>query len=934
MKSLQFILLTLCMTFTFNVSKAQRQEIDLSGEWGLRLDEANKGFAENWQQQIFTEKVKLPGSLDENHKGNPNKDTTDQHLSRLYTYTGVVWYQKTIEIPAQWQGKHIELILERTKATKIFIDNQLVGSSNNIFSAQRFVLPASLAPGKHVLTIWVNNDPKLVFVNGSHAYSEDTQTNWNGIIGKIILEASSPTRIGLVKTFPDIENKMVRVQVQLLNLQGAKNLSLSLSAEAFNTNEAITVKPLIYNLKPIYSDTIIELNYPLGEKARMWSEFDPALYHLSVSLLSKKEISDKQLIDFGLRKFSTYGTQFTINGIKTFLRGKHDACVFPLTGYPPTDTASWIRVFRIARSYGINTYRFHTWCPPAAAFEAADIVGMYLQPELPVWWAFDPNDSAQINFLKKEGRNMLDNYANHASFVMFTLGNEIFKERDSLVTLVRYFRTYDGRPLYAQGSNNRGWDPYYAAGDDFWTSFRLGKEQNDLSTDIRTSISFLDSKEGGLLNTVYPNTSFTYTKAITYSPVPAIGHEIGQYQIYPNYDEMKKYTGILRARNFGFFKKQLEKAGMGDQAYDFFRASGAIAVDCYRADIETAIRTRGFGGFHLLDLQDYPGQGTALVGILDAFMDSKGLITPEHFRRFCDQKVLLLSMNKYCWSNNEQFEGNVEMANYASVELSNQTVYWKILNDKTVVASGSFTRENVPQGDVSPFGCIRAGLSSVTKASRLSVVLEIPGTSLTNEYSIWVYPANNQVIVPNSVTVTSELSANVLQKLENGANVLYFPDFDKIKEKSVEGQFIPEFWNWGMFTGFAKQSKGHISPGTMSILCNPEHPIFSVFPTDFRTNWQWWSILKNSRPIILDSTAASYRPVVQVIDNINRNHKLGLILEYKVGKGKLLVCMSKLPAIQDKPEARQLYNSILNYMQSEHFVPKTEIGREELSKIF
>jgi len=120
----------------------------------------------------------------------------------------------------------------------------------------------------------------------------------------------------------------------------------------------------------------------------------------------------------------------------------------------------------------------------------------------------------------------------------------------------------------------------------------------------------------------------------------------------------------------------------------------------------------------------------------------------------------------------------------------------------------------------------------------------------------------------------------------------------------------------------------------MSILTDPKLPLFIDFSYRVSYELQWWSIIKNSRPFILNNTPKDYRPLVQVIDNIERNHKLGLIFEFSVGKGKLLVCMSDLKKIQKKPEGRQLYSAILKYMSSDKFNPSQALNPGELVALF
>ncbi|MCU7497148.1 MAG: hypothetical protein HF311_16875, partial [Ignavibacteria bacterium] len=180
------------------------------------------------------------------------------------------------------------------------------------------------------------------------------------------------------------------------------------------------------------------------------------------------------------------GTQFAVNGRTTFLRGKHDGCVFPLTGHPPMDEAGWLKYLKICRQYGINHIRFHTWTPPEAAFAAADALGMYLQPELPYWGEY--NETIQ-KAMMPEAERILKAYGNHPSFVIFTLGNECGGSRDVMAAMVSDLRARDPRHLYAQGSNNFYWDPSPGAGDDFWTTMRTGK---DAAHSVRGSFATVD----------------------------------------------------------------------------------------------------------------------------------------------------------------------------------------------------------------------------------------------------------------------------------------------------------------------------------------------------------------------------------------------------------------------------------------------------------
>jgi hypothetical protein len=915
-----------------------RERIDLAGTWYFALDTSGIGVTNKWFSQRLTDSVTLPGTLDENKKGTLNRNTTEtMRLSRERMYEGYAWYQKEIDIPNGWTGKNIAVVMERTKPTAVWIDTVLAGKCTDILTPQQFNLTQYLKPGKHTLTILVDNGPNSVpqGVKGSHAWTEHTQTNWNGIIGGFYLEASNVCHIENVQVFPDVAKKQISVKVKIQNQgQPIGNAVFRLEASLWNSANRQDVSAKSVSSPLGAGENIVTLTYGLGEKAELWSEFSPSLYKLTVTLINKKEL-DNASVDFGLRRFTTRGTQFVINGITTFLRGKHDACVFPLTAHPPMDVAGWRRVFQISKTYGINHYRFHSWTPPLAAFEAADIEGIYIQPELPFWGGFSKDKNLDLNaFLLKEGKNILNTYGNHASFVMFALGNELSGDNEVMKGMVKQFRAQDNRHLYGFGSNNYLGTKGYMDGEDYYTTCRVGEDTDTTyRTHTRASFSFADAPEGGYVNGRYPSTNRTYSSAISTCPIPVIGHEIGQSQMYPDYDEMKKYTGILKPWNFEVFRQRLNEHGLGDQAKDFFRASGAASMICYREDVEMALRTPGFGGFHLLDLQDFPGQGTALIGVLDAFMDSKGLITPEEFRHFCNQVVPLLEMKKYCWTNNETFTGKIQVANYSASILKSQKINWEVKDNKdSIFAKGSIEKD-LPQGSLTDVTNPSVELSRFGKAMKLTLTIRLEGTPYINSYPIWVYPSKPEIADHGDIVIAEKPDARFFEGLASGKKVLFFPAQNDVKDVSVGGLFTPDYWNYRMFKGISEWIKKPVSPGTMGILTNPELPLFNSFPTEFHTNWQWWSIVKNSRPLILDNTPADYRPLVQVIDNIERNHKLGLIFEFTVGKGKLLVCMSDLTKIKDQPEARQLFNSILSYMSTDQFSPKQQITGESLKAL-
>lgn len=911
------------------IAQNHRQIINLAGTWKTELGDIN-----------------LPGTTDTNRKGNAlqKKDETT-HLSRLYSYVGELSYTREITIPTEWKKKTILLHMERTKATKVLVDGIDRGANNNISTEQVYDLTKFLQPGKHTLTIQVDNTDKNVppqLLSNSHAYTEDTQTNWNGIIGDFYLEALNQLYISRIqmKTIPI--SKAFEADITIAGT-AKKNFTVSAVLASLGSDVGVVIMENIIK-KDKNDNRHLVLKFQ-NDSLKLWDERNPNLYRLIVTV----DGFDTKEVDFGLCDFRNEGTQFSVNGHKTFLRGKHDACVFPYTGHVPMDLVAWRRYLQICKGYGINHIRFHSWCPPEAAFMAADIEGVYLQPELPFWGEFKRDDNKLMTFLHKEGSNILLQYGHHPSFVMFALGNELRGDIPTMKKFTDDYRRLAPSKLFTFGSNYylgyQGWKE----GMDFFVTCRNGGEKwGSFNTHTRGSFSFADAFDGGMINHFYPNSSLNFDEAVDKCPVPIISHESGQFQTYPDYNEIKKYTGVLYPYNMEIFRSRLEKAGMPDQAEAFHRASGHWSVQLYKADIEMDLRTRGMAGFQLLDIQDYPGQGSAYVGILDAFMESKGITTPKEWRQWCNDVVPLAVLPKFCYTNNEQLKAKIQIANYGQESLEGKTLHCCIVssdkekNKYTVCGTGiviekSFTL-TAGNGllDVGTFDIDLSKLEFLKDPEKLTLYSFIEDTDYENSWPVWIYPANTS---PDSkgIIVCNQLTSEIQKKLANGAKVLFMPD-STINHQPLTinpqlllgGLFQTDYWNYRMFKTISENNKKPVSPGTLGILTNPEHPVFSQFPTEEHTSWQWFPILKNAHPFILDNTPAQYRPIVQVIDNIERNHKLGLIFEFRVGRGSLLVCMSPLHQLQQYPEARQLYASLLQYMKSDTFTPKTAISSGEL----
>lgn len=993
--------------------------MDLQGTWQFALDPLKQGMPDT-----FNDTITLPNTTSYAKKGPLNEEVKINCLTDEYAFSGWAWFRREVEIPTSAVHERIFLFLERTRITKLWVDDTLIGSQNSLCTPHIYDLSETLTSGKHILTICVDNTNYPT--GGGHLTSEDTQTNWNGITGKIQLRFFSQHYLKDLMIFPDAKARSITIKGQLEN---AFPCTLHIEAESFNSDTIHHAAPMRYTL----NEESFSITYPLGEDALLWDEHSPNLYKLTLKCLENETCFDTHELTFGLRDFKGVHDKFMINGRPTFLRGKHDGLIFPRTGFAPTDLDSWLKVLSTAKSYGINHYRFHTCCPPEAAFEAADRLGIYMQPELPFWGTIteegdENHNQAQQDYLIEEGFNMLRTFGHHPSFAMMSLGNELWGSQRVLNDILGKYKAFDPRHLYTQGSNNFQFSPCILENDDFFSGVRFSRDRL-----FRGSYAMCDAPQG-ILQTMAPSTSYNYDEAIypseimnyqkahaqdtttnsansdkpaddqtieiqygtgvktvslseindaLISDIPVVSHEIGQYETFPNFEEIKKYTGSIKAKNFEVFRDRLKEKGLLDLAPDYFKASGELAVACYKEEIETALRTKHLAGFQLLDLQDFSGQGTALVGVLDAFMESKGLISAEGWRSFCSDTVLLGDFGGYIYEAGHSFTSQIHLAYYGKTHtsvansqnaapnaLQNAKVHWQLRTHTSILAEGTLPVPDNAYGLIN-IGEVNVTLPEVTTPTALTFTLSLlsntatdittatskatdistaqkPNTSVqkldasaqktdtssttTNSYELMLYPhldfTLNNVIHDNGENL--HITHNFVEaadKLQQGERVLLLPE--KLSA-AIEGTYCTDFWCYPMFRSISESVNKPIPIGTMGLLIQNEHPAFTKFPVAMHTTPCWYNLVSHSECQILDDLPQTIRPIVQMIDNFERNHNLGILYEAKVGEGKLLVCTSRLEEIWSHIEVRHFAKSIIDYALSDSFNPQLTLSLETL----
>jgi len=924
------IFLVFCAFF---YSCANQQQIDLSGEWAFALDPGDVGISEQWYNQSLTDRIILPGSLQEQGYGN-DVDTETQWTGQIVDqswftssqyekyrqpgnikipfwlqpekhYVGVAWYQRKIDVPVSWKGKHIELELERTHwETTVFVNGKEIGKSDALQTPHRYVIEET---GKLLVSIRMDNRVHIPVGINAHSVSDHTQSNWNGIVGNIFLTARPALHIDNIQVYPDVKNRKAEVVVTLAGNAAGETAEISIRGTSFNCANPMALIPV--NATIDANSTVYNCTLNMGDDMLTWSEFAPNLYRLDVELDTKTG-KDCKTTTFGMREFRSEGTRFHINGTPVFIRGTLECAIFPLTGYASMDSTYWTKIYRRCKEFGLNNVRFHSWCPPRVAFEMADREGIYLQVECGGWTNVGDGEYVD-DWFYAESERMVKEYGNHPSFCMLAYGNEPGgrNQIDYLMKFVDHWKAKDPRRVYTSAA---GWP--FIPNADYWNT-----------PDPR--IQAWGGELNSIINAEPPKTDFDFRKIIQNKTMPVVSHEIGQWCVYPDFSEIIKYTGVLKAKNFEIFKEILEEHHLGDLAAKFLYASGRLQTLCYKADIEAALRTPGFGGFQLLDLHDFPGQGTALVGVLNPFWDTKGYVDGEEFSMFCNRTVPLARMEKLIWTNNETFKASLEVSHFDKQPLTDATIEWTIADASGKTFASGKTNKDLPVKNCIPAADIELGLSDVTVSSQLVLTVKVPEVNAANRWNFWVYP---EVVkeTPGKPYFTTDCN-DAVARAQAGNNVLYCLPKDALKADKggdIRIGFSSIFWN----TAWTRKQ----APHTLGILCDATHPVFVGFPNEGYSDYQWWEVVTGSQAMVMDDFPADFRPLVHHIDDWFTNRKLGLLFETKAGKGKLMVCSADIANNLDKrPAARQFRQSIEQYMASDKFNPVAELDLEAVKAL-
>ena len=938
----------------------------LDGSWHVELEDGTTG------------QMHLPGTLDEsgighrdvganqwhpdaalgNAEGEVDKDAPiATRFTRRHTYEGEARISRKVTVP-DYGNDRLFVLAERARALRLAVD----GGECEVFQQGTLSTPyifelTGVTPGEHELTFFSDNSypgmPKDAICYSSAA-TDETQTNWNGILGNLCMYTRPKNFIECVRIYPKKLKRSggyvadVCVELAPGAKETLKDAKIILRSEALAETEEFGKTQKSAEIFTHLGDALTKIeaagpenrktveiwfrDLPLRENVKLWDEEEGNLYEMAATLDSGTAAehgvnsSVEYRTRFGIRIFGDNGSgRFALNGRTIFLRSEANCAEYPETGHPPMTVSEWKEILQKYRSYGINCVRFHSHCEPEAAFTAADELGMLLQPELSNW---NPKDAfateESIRYYRTELTAILKTYANHPSFVMLTLGNELQARgegRDRMQDLVRTAKQLDPTRLYANGSNTfygeEGCDPE----SDFYTS------QSCKDVVIRGTFSGMR----GYINENYPSADHTYDAAMaeirkSYTK-PVFSFEVGQFEVLPDFEELESFHGISDPVNLKLIKKRVEERGLLPTWEKYVEATGELSRLAYREEIEAAMRTRELSGISLLGLQDFPGQGTALVGMMNSHMEPKPypFARPERFREFFTESRIFVKMPRYTYEEGEHLTAEVEVANFGKESIAGE-LGWTLGYRDCAVNSGrgelrcdrADGQKNCPPGTYTLLG--RLDIPLEVKGVSAALILTVSIGDCTSTYPVWVYQKTSPEC-PKNVYETRVFDEQTRAVLQNGGRVYLSPDADKESlPYSIKTQFTTDFWSVGTFTD---------QEGGMGQLIDTEHPILKEFPTDFHTDWQWW-IMATKRAVILPHPM---KTIITEMDSYAFLRPMAQLIEFRCLKGKVLLSTMELHKSQQYPEARALQTAIYEYLSGEGFEPSEEIAEEELSML-
>ena len=326
---------------------------------------------------------------------------------------------------------------------------------------------------------------------------------------------------------------------------------------------------------------------------------------------------------------------------------------------------------------------------------------------------------------------------------------------------------------------------------------------------------------------------------------------------------------------------------------EYHAASAKLNRLIYKEEVESFLRTPSCAGLQLLNIQDYTGQGEALVGWRDPFYELKsGFKGMAPFSNVWGPVSFLARFPRFTYVAGETFRAKLQIRNLTEKTLPKGMKYFYVIAGKR----GEVTLpEDIEAGAVKTVATVERKLTDAMVKARQTLRFG------HNEWNFWVYPREEKCALPAGVVETSDIA--VMKKaLAEGKTVLYLGS----SFKSAKGKFKSIYWSTRWF------QIPNTTAAALGTWFDVRHPALSGFVTDDFTDWQWYSLAQGATIHALKGLPKDYRPIALSVNDFHFSDLTSTMFEALVGKGRLFVCGYDLSA--SSPESKRLRNSVYAYL--------------------
>jgi hypothetical protein len=883
------------------------------------MDPKEIGEAEKWYKDAadFDMQMKVPAAWNAQGAG-----TETERL--FHDFPGPAWYRRTAAVPESWKGKIIWLKFGGVhRYADVWVNGESVGSHIGYLTPFKFDISRYCHTGANSIVVRVDGrqrrdvDPLI----GCFDVIDAVNITWGGMYRDVELEATGQNWIEDVFVVPHLDSNVAEVRVEVGSI--------------FSAREALLVKAEVYDQRgrragrresALAADSSsVSIPVSIGEPM-LWSPKTPYLYTAKVRLTEGPREIDRLSTRFGMREIKVSGGRILLNGKPVFLRGYGDDCIFPNTIAPPAEQQEYYRRFKIARAYGFNYVRHHSWWPLQEYFDVADELGIMLQPEFPIAYQgfYDAASPERRKLYLEQWTGIIKASRNHPSIVTWCMGNELNpQELDLAPEFYRIAKETDPTRLVilTDGIGMPGPEDRSGGLLDFVTA-----QFNDGG-----SIGFNDRKYD--LGDLEPRK-------------PIVAHEMANFATLPDPAQADLFKGGIRPFWLYTYRDAAAKKGISALLPKWVDNSNKLQAVCLKTNFEAARRARWLSGYDQWLLQDY---WTGSNGALDMFYRPKGLTAAE-FRKFNSPTVLLMDCPRRNFWSGETAKISLLASRFEDEPSEDAQIRWELRDGRKVLVSGSKRNLQVRSDGLQRLADVSVGMPKLTTARKLTLAAQLTDRNgkTTNDWNLWVFPADrlgpgeSRVAVGSPVQlatlypwaekvpkegqlprcdllISSNLVPGSVDYLQNGGRVLLLASDEAFPVLSTA--YKPYWWLVGGPSD---------STGTQILR---DHPAMKDVPNDGWCDLEFYNLINRSDSVVLDGLPVKADPIIRCLDTHVGLANRAFLVEFRVGRGRLLVSSLNFGAAlaEGDPAGAFLLDRLIRYALGPEFQPAAVLPADYLA---